>query len=897
MGRGMKFRKILLGLATLFLLSSALLVTFSDTQHVVGDVRYIGHDPIIIDGDTQFLNMAYIEGWPGSGSVNDPYIIGDYEIVASPTTVSTITYGIKISNVSFSFIIEDCHIVSTNYPVFLSNVSNVEVRGNILEDFKNMGIVILDSKFVEVYDNKMTGAVFDPSNNVSPIGVVASRTRNIEVHHNILVRNNGISIANAYPYEPTIENVSVHHNTLDRGDIQGKYVNNISVEYNQLASDVNMWFTYITNLTIAHNTLEGAHTPLDLSYITYLNVNNNTIGFSASYISNDIKVEYSSYIVLENNTLKGTKSTLEMFVRYSENITIRENHMSDGDTGIYMVGGENVEISKNTLQRFTSQAIIMGNTNNTLISHNNMVNNNLGIYLYNVSYTQITENLFYNNSDYGYMQSFSPGTEIFIHRNAFINNHGSNATYNASHVQAYDSVNLTWSWEKKGNYWADWANNNDTNDQNDDGIVDWPYKLDGGGMDEYPLKAISFYIAPLQPENVRAILEAGRVNLTWKRPVYEGSEGVSKYIIYRDGVYLAEVPGDRLWYKDMNVNIGELHTYCVVPSDNYGEGGRSQEIRASVNIRIETDSELSELAINEGLNGDGSAGNPYVIDGYHVDSHGFSDGIYMGNLSRYFLIRNCTVHNASIAGIELYNLSRGRVENSTFYENLRGAYVLHSEGVEIMDGVFRNNRYSGMALVNSQNNTVENSRFSYNGYSGIRLGNASDNLIVGNELTHNGDFGIQLYAGSDGNTITGNRIYENTNYGAYLHDCSGNLVYNNTFYNNHGSGDSYSSFNVQAYDDGGNLWNTTLGGNYWRDWAENNETNDRNNDGVVDWAYELDGDAGIYDEKPLKGVDPLVPELNSIVWVLVPLTAIMLLRYRKNRGRELESLSHHKYQK
>ncbi|NPA74629.1 MAG: right-handed parallel beta-helix repeat-containing protein, partial [Euryarchaeota archaeon] len=82
---------------------------------------------------------------------------------------------------------------------------------------------------------------------------------------------------------------------------------------------------------------------------------------------------------------------------------------------------------------------------------------------------------------------------------SFYFNQGSNGTYNASHVQAYDSAtgnqwNTTTGY---GNYWYDWANNNNSNDVNPhNGIVDWPYKLDGGtnAEDYHPLANSTPYV-------------------------------------------------------------------------------------------------------------------------------------------------------------------------------------------------------------------------------------------------------------------------------------------------------------------------------------------------------------------------------------------------------------------
>ena len=129
-----------------------------------------------------------------------------------------------------------------------------------------------------------------------------------------------------------------------------------------------------------------------------------------------------------------------------------------------------------------------------------------------------------------------------------------------------------------------------------------------------------------------------------------------------------------------------------------------------------------------------------------------------------------------------------------------------------------------------------------------------------------------------------NLFVNNTNYGLFLSVGSYNLIYNNSFYYNHGSNKTYNASCVQATDYGlNNSWNSTTGyGNYWLDWAENNDTNDQNDDGIVDWPYKIDGGAKAQDEKPLKEPEILIPELGTVVWLLIAtLGAVLLVRYKK----------------
>jgi len=68
-------------------------------------------------------------------------------------------------------------------------------------------------------------------------------------------------------------------------------------------------------------------------------------------------------------------------------------------------------------------------------------------------------------------------------------------------------------------------------------------------------------------------------------------------------------------------------------------------------------------------------------------------------------------------------------------------------------------------------------------------------------------------------------------------------IYGNSFYYNNGAGDEYDSSHTQAYDDEEHYWNTTGKGNFWADWTEP----DRDEDGIVDEPYAIDGGTGARD--------------------------------------------------
>jgi parallel beta-helix repeat protein len=109
-----------------------------------------------------------------------------------------------------------------------------------------------------------------------------------------------------------------------------------------------------------------------------------------------------------------------------------------------------------------------------------------GIYLYYSNGNRISYNTLFNNKRYGvYISQYS--IYSIIHHNNFIDNHGSNLTFNSTHIQALANTTADY-WNDtygNGNYWSDWKSpDNDSN-----GIVDEPYILDGtaGAKDFFPL--------------------------------------------------------------------------------------------------------------------------------------------------------------------------------------------------------------------------------------------------------------------------------------------------------------------------------------------------------------------------------------------------------------------------
>ncbi|MGA1873957.1 MAG: hypothetical protein ACMUHY_09850, partial [Thermoplasmatota archaeon] len=66
-------------------------------------------DRIEIDGNDEFATMASSEGWSGSGSLSDPYIIEGYLVDAEGER-----HCIRIDNTDVHFVIRDCQLIGTS---------------------------------------------------------------------------------------------------------------------------------------------------------------------------------------------------------------------------------------------------------------------------------------------------------------------------------------------------------------------------------------------------------------------------------------------------------------------------------------------------------------------------------------------------------------------------------------------------------------------------------------------------------------------------------------------------------------------------------------------------------------------------------------------------------------
>ena len=282
----------------------------------------------------------------------------------------------------------------------------------------------------------------------------------------------------------------------------------------------------------------------------------------------------------------------------------------------------------------------------------------------------------------------------------------------------------------------------------------------------------------------------------------------------------------------------------------------------------------------------------YSIDSVvmNVTASGNHCGIFLYNSTNNVLVGN----NASDSdyGIYLQYSSDNSITDNTANSNaLYNINLLYSSSNNtLIDNNASGGEYCGIAMsYSSNNNTLVNNTVNSNGislasiggfllwdscnhnnltgntinlnigYSGILVFTSCvNNTIAGNTVNSNDAFyaGIMAFESTGDNAITENTVINNSPYGVRMYSSSGNRIYNNYFANTQ-----------NAYDDGSNVWNTTLatgpnivggheiGGNYWGDYAGT----DSNGDGFGDEPHSVSGGLN-HDYLPL--VMPLVMPMS-----------------------------------
>ncbi len=484
-----------------------------------------------------FTNETIISGNKVSKSTTGLFLISSRNNTIKNNALSFNDAGVFLNYYSDNNTMENNSIIKNQYGIYLyESIYNV-IGNNKFLDNKYSGVYIYYGSHSSIFDNEFVNNTYS--------SIVLMDSYNETLRENTMV-GGGIFLTGD---KETFVSQEITNNTVNGKPVY--YYKNGNME----------------NATVPEDAGEVICGNVSWLRIENLNILHSTVG---------LEIGYSSHITAENNNIS-YNSIVGIFVLNSNNTIIMDNNVSYSMYGIVLSLSNKNTIVENDIEH-NQNGTYLTESNYNVLDRNKISNNTLfGVYVEGSNKNTIMGNIIYKNGYYGvYLDSESSYNLIFD--NFFYYNHGSGDSYISSRVQAYDAGSGNrWSVAMLGNYWKDWASNSD---QNNDGIVDLPYRIDGpaNAKDVYPLKYPVVASTPSEPLELKARSGNGFVNLTWSAPEKDGGTSIEEYRVYRNGTLIATVSANQLWFNDTNVKNGVNYTYYVTAVNAVGESKPSNMV-------------------------------------------------------------------------------------------------------------------------------------------------------------------------------------------------------------------------------------------------------------------------------------------------------------------------------
>ncbi|MHA2032057.1 MAG: right-handed parallel beta-helix repeat-containing protein, partial [Candidatus Kariarchaeaceae archaeon] len=414
-------------------------------------VSYVEQAPIYIDDNFDFWNFSS----SGDGTVNDPFIIDNYNITSSNNTL------IHIQDTTAYFKISNNWLNGTGgneVGIQLNNVVHGNITTNSISNTNLSAINLLLSWNNTLFNNTISS---------NSQGIYLSSSFNNTLFNNTLCNNAGSGIrlasssGNTFLYNTICDNNGsgiffdsspndynfFTHNTISNNNAYGIILNSFRNTFSQnfiSGNNIGIWFSSSTNGTlegndILNNNFDGIkssssvnntilnNTVLDNGGSGILLVSSSNVVLSneiAKSGSNGISLSSANHNILLNNSISNnTNSGISIFS--STNNTILDNDISyNGNDGIYLTtSANNNYLSVNTIFNNSDTGIVLTISNHNIISNNSISNNtNNGILLLSSSINNsILSNFIFNNSNNGLTIDVSINNSIISHNTIFDN--------------------------------------------------------------------------------------------------------------------------------------------------------------------------------------------------------------------------------------------------------------------------------------------------------------------------------------------------------------------------------------------------------------------------------------------------------------------------------------------
>lgn len=307
-------------------------------------------------------------------------------------------------------------------------------------------------------------------------------------------------------------------------------------------------------------------------------------------------------------------------------------------------------------------------------------------------------------------------------------------------------------------------------------------------------------------------------------------------------------------------------------------------------IRIDSNSQFT--GANGVVSGNGTASDPYLIEGWSIETSAESDisDIAVENSSAHFIVKDCYIHANDLFGsmslnngIFLVNCINGVVDDNICSHNGgAGVSLYKSKNCIVSNNNCTPGHGAGILISSSSNITVSDNICSQN-TDGIILLGSSDCTLSNNSCAGNYGWGVTL-VGASKNELFRNQLRDNSIDGIFISSGAHNMIWNNSLISN------------GAEDDGkDNSWSSPNGyGNYWSNWTTPDNVAPF---GRVDYPYEIHGSAGAKDNYPLTAPlisdPPYAPGPRSMSILILAIAVIIIaamvfvsfISSRRHRGK------------
>lgn len=706
----------------------------------------------------------------------------------------------------------------------------------------NNNITFEEQNAVDSYPLKSSGAYAEPFIHID--GTVANNwsdtlaepwcslksgvyvIENITIDASSSPTGNGILINNSINEKFVIRNCTIFNadnGFFDSGILlentsNGQLVNNTCFDNHQGIYLKNSENNNITENIIINNQYNGIYldTACDKNNITVNMVNNNLYGIQLLSNCDDNIIEFNTanfngdYGIFINN-----------FISSSDNNHIINNTINENDRdGIYITStNHNNTIINNTANNNLRYGIAAQNSLYLNLNGNTVNNNEVGLYMVDSLYCNVTENTIKNNNDIGIYLYFNSDDNL-------IKNNTVNGNELGIAIELSENNNITGN-NLLDNDWCIYeiessGNNIEFNDCSAP-TVDLPIFIDGtatgvGAHNWTWVEQQSWFGGGLGTE---------------QEPYFIENLKISGFGIFNlNGI---EVLNSNVYFIIQGCQIYNARTAILLEGVNNSliyNNNCSNNNRKGISLEINClDNEITGNIFNDN-----------------------DDGISLSlNCSDNRIMDNIISRNSQ--GIELSeDCNSNLVSGNTIYDNTgTGIFLYESDYNIITENIVTENQNNGIYLEEGCDyNDINSNDFILNNL-GIELYYSDFNSITNNNVVNNSYSGIEIEVGNF-NTIIGNTIANNTNFGIYIElDSNNNSIYLNLFLGN----------GLHAYDDGlHNKWNSSIIGNYW----DNHTEPDADKDGIVDIPYTyIGGSAGSIDYLPISPYYPVIEGLDPVI--------------------------------